>query len=146
MKCELDKDINSCPFFGSDSSECKNSKKCSFQENKNKNIKNKYTKNHAGMKNIISNNGETNMKKTMYTTTRYDYEEGYYVEVSPSHDPKGEAMNDFNLCLEGYGIKLFMFGLYAKDCTPNEWEEIIENNIDDYIEDFEEHMECLENR
>ena len=86
------------------------------------------------------------MKKTMYTTTRYDYEDGYYVEVSPSYDPKGEPMYDFNLCLEGYGIKLFMFGLYTKDCSSDMWEEIIENNIDDYIEEFKEYMEYLEDR
>ena len=43
MKCQLDKDINSCPFFDSENLVCNNPNKCSFQETMNKDrIKNKY--------------------------------------------------------------------------------------------------------
>ena len=33
MKCDLDKDINECPFFVRDTEECKSNNKCSYQGN-----------------------------------------------------------------------------------------------------------------
>lgn len=71
------------------------------------------------------------MKKSTYTTTRFDVGDGFYVEVSPN----GE-MFEFVLCMENYGIKDFMFGLYKKDCPEEMWEEIIEGNVEDYIDSF----------
>ena len=86
------------------------------------------------------------MKKTICTVTRFDIEDGFYVEVSPSTSKNGEEMYDFVLCLKGYGIKSFMFGLYAKDCPEEAWDEIIENNIDEYIESFIEDMDYWGNQ
>lgn len=83
------------------------------------------------------------MKKTTYTVTRFDIEDGFYVEVSPNAE--GKPMYDFFLCKEEYGIKDFMFGLYTKDCPPSEWEDMIEANvygcIENYIESYIEDME-----
>ena len=86
------------------------------------------------------------MKKTTYTVTRFDIDDEFYVEVSPSTDNEGEEMYDFVLCKEDYGIKSFMFGLFAKNCPPHIWEDMIEANVDDYIEYFNEDMEYLEDR
>ena len=81
------------------------------------------------------------MKKTTYTVTRFDIEDGFYVEVSPSTGNEGKEMYDFFLCKENYGIKELMFGLYANDCQPSEWEDMIAANVDDYIKTFVENME-----
>lgn len=76
------------------------------------------------------------MKRTTYMTTRFDTEKNlfgnkFYVEVSPN-----EEVLEFFLCLEDYEYKSFMFGLNKKDCTEDMWEEIIENNIEGYIDMF----------
>ena len=71
------------------------------------------------------------MKQSTYITTRFDINDEFYVEVSPN----GE-MFEFVLCMEGYGIKDFMFGLYQKDCPREEWEEIIEANAEEHIDLF----------
>lgn len=81
------------------------------------------------------------MKKSTYTTTRFDVVDNFYVEVSPNKD-----MLEFVLCMENYGIKSFMFGLYKKDCPEEMWEEIIENNVEDYIAMFLDDMDYLENK
>ena len=81
------------------------------------------------------------MKKTTYTVTRFDVDDEFYVEVSPSTDDKGKKMYEFVLCKEDYGLKSYMFGVFAKDCPPNEWEDIIERNVDIYIEGFIEDMD-----
>lgn len=86
------------------------------------------------------------MNKTTYTTTRFDIDKGFYVEVSPNINFDGENMYDFVLCLEGYGIKEFMFGLLAEDCIEESWEEIIKNNIDAYIEIFISNMKYWDNQ
>lgn len=82
------------------------------------------------------------MKKTTYTVTRFDIRNGFYVEITPTTDKDGDKIYDFVLCLENYGIKSFMFGLFAKDCPEECWEEMIENNVDKYIEIFLEDMEA----
>ena len=71
------------------------------------------------------------MKKTTYTVTRFDIDDEFYVEVSPN----GE-MIEFVLCMQNYGMKSFMFGLQKNDCPEEMWEELIENNVDEYIEIF----------
>ena len=84
------------------------------------------------------------MKKSTYTTTRFDVDGEYnefYVEVSPNKD-----MFEFVLCMEGYGLKSFMFGLYKKDCPEEQWEEIIENNVEDYIVMFLDDMGCWDSQ
>lgn len=86
------------------------------------------------------------MKKTTYTTTRFDIENDFYVEVIPSTDNEGKAMHDFFLCKEDCGLKELMFGLYAKDCPPDKWERMIEVNVDDYIETFINDLEYWNNQ
>ena len=81
------------------------------------------------------------MKKTTYTVTRFDVGDEFYVEVSPSTDDKGKEMYDFVLCKENYEIKELMFRLYANDYQPSEWEDVIEANVDEYIENFIENMD-----
>ena len=71
------------------------------------------------------------MKKNTYMITRFDVDDRFYVEVSPNKDTF-----EFVLCMENYGLKYFMFGLYKKDCPEEIWEDIIENNVEDYIESF----------
>ena len=75
------------------------------------------------------------MKRSTYTTTRFDIDDDFYVEVSPNGDKF-----EFVLCMENYGIKSFMFGLYKKDCPEEIWEEIIESNVENYIDDFYSHI------
>lgn len=75
------------------------------------------------------------MKRSTYITTRFDIDDDFYVEVSPNKD-----MFEFVLCMENYGIKSFMFGLYKKDCPEEIWEELIKNSIEDYIVCFYENV------
>lgn len=86
------------------------------------------------------------MKKTIYTTTRFDIDNEFYVEVSPGTNLRGEEMIEFVLCMQNYGMKFFMFGLHKEYCSEDTWEEIIMENIKDYIELFLENMDCLESR
>ena len=44
MKCTLQHDINNCPFFVSETEECKRNEKCSFQEQKEANKPNAYVR------------------------------------------------------------------------------------------------------
>ena len=81
------------------------------------------------------------MRKTTYTTTKFDIRDGFYVEITPTTRKNEDEMYEFVLCLENYGIKLFMFGLYAKNCPEELWEEMIENNVDEYIEIFLKRIE-----
>ena len=85
------------------------------------------------------------MKKIIYTTTRFNiYDNEFYVEVSP-YEEHGEKWLAFTLCKEKYGIKSFMFGLKAETCPEEEWENLIEANVYDYIETFIEEMDIWEN-
>ena len=82
------------------------------------------------------------MKKTQYTVTRFDIKNtSYYVEVTQNDK---ENVYDFVLCLEGYGFKLYMFGLKMEDSPEETWEELIENNIYDYIRIYLDELEKLE--
>ena len=81
------------------------------------------------------------MKKTTYIVTRFEIDDGFYVEVSPGIDNKGKELYNFFLCKENYEIKELMFRLYASDYQPSEWEDIIEANVDEYIENFIENMD-----
>lgn len=84
------------------------------------------------------------MKKTTYTTTRFDIDGEFYVEVSPDTDLLGREMFEFVLCKRNYGIKSFMVGLYKRDCPEDTWEEIIMENIKECIERFVEDMEYFD--
>lgn len=86
------------------------------------------------------------MKKTTYTTTRFDVGyDGFYVEVSPYYRGE-EKWFEFVLCQENYGMKSFMFGLKAEDCPEEEWEDMIQRNLycENYIGSFYEEMDMLE--
>ena len=76
------------------------------------------------------------MKKTTYTVTRFDIENNFYVECTPL-----DAVVEFYLCRTGYSLKMYMFGLYADQCPETMLEEIVENNVYDYIPDFLEEIE-----
>ena len=39
-----------------------------------------------------------------------------------------------------------MFGLFTNDCPKETWEEMIENNVDEYIESFLDDMEYWDNQ
>lgn len=75
------------------------------------------------------------MKKTTYTTTRFDLNDDFYVEVSPN----GE-MIEFILCMKNYGLKSFIVGYYKKDCPEENWENIIllehKNAINHFMDDI----------
>lgn len=75
------------------------------------------------------------MKRTTYITTRFDINNDFYVEVSPN----GELI-DFVLCMNNYGMKSYMFGMYKKDCPKENWEKLIANNINYYINCFMEDL------
>lgn len=84
------------------------------------------------------------MKRSTYTTTRFDVDGEYsefYVEVSPNKD-----MYEFVLCMDDYGLKSFMFGLSKIHCPEEQWEEIIENNVEDYIAMFLDDMDYWDNQ
>lgn len=71
------------------------------------------------------------MNKTTYTITRFDVSDDFYVEVSEEKN-----VINFVLCRENFCIKSFMFGLNKKDAPSETWEELIKNNVYDYIPDF----------
>ena len=81
------------------------------------------------------------MNKTTYTTTRFDVNDEFYVEVSPD----GEVI-DFFLCMQDCGIKTYMFGFDKNDCPEDMWEQLIEDNVEDYIKEFLKDIDYLENR
>ena len=74
------------------------------------------------------------MNKTTYTTTRFDVSDDFYVEVSEEKNT-----TNFVLCHENFGIKTFMFGLSTKHCPSETWEELIINNVNDYIPLFKKY-------
>lgn len=77
------------------------------------------------------------MRKSTYVTTRFDINDDFYVEVSPNIEINlhGEWI-EFVLCMKNYGLKSHMFGLQKKDFPEETWEELIENNIEEYIDSF----------
>lgn len=74
------------------------------------------------------------MNKTKYITTRFDISDDFYVEVSEEKN-----ITNFVLCRENFGVKTFMFGLSPKHCPPETWEELIVNNVNDYIPLFKKY-------
>lgn len=69
------------------------------------------------------------MKKTTYTTTRFDVSNGYFVEVMQD----GEMIN-FYLFSEDYGVKSLMFSFHESTTPAEKWEEIIKANIEREID------------
>lgn len=86
------------------------------------------------------------MKKSTYTTTRFDIGYcGYYVEVVTSIR-NDEEFVEFLICQEGYGIKCFALGVPKKNCPEERWEEIITDGLLRYgwVAMFCENIETLE--
>lgn len=104
----------------------------------------KFTKcNHEGCCHCCKNHTcNVNLKKTTYTTTRYDVGDGFYVEVSPNE--KEESV-EFYLGHNRYGVKDLVFGVMEKDC-PKDDEKIqsmILQNVEDEIKIYkEEYFDC----
>ena len=71
------------------------------------------------------------MNKTTYTTTRFDVDDDFYVEVSPNEDNF-----DFVLCMNNYDLKYCMFRLDNKEFTERKWEKLIKELVGGYIDDF----------
>ena len=74
------------------------------------------------------------MKKTTYTVTRFDIKDEFYVEVTPSDADEGFI--DFILGNKEYGIKELMYGVAIKDILSVEWEHLIDETVDAYIEKY----------
>lgn len=99
----------------------------------------KFTKyNHEGCCHCCKNHTcNVNLKKTTYTTTRYDVGDGFYVEVSPNE--KEESV-EFYLGHNRYGVKELIFDMMEKDC-PKDDEKIqfmILQNVEDGIKIYKE--------
>ena len=71
------------------------------------------------------------MNKTTYTVTRFDVDDDFYVEVSPSED-----CFEFVLCMNNYDLKYYMFRLCNKDFPEKTWEKVIKELVEGYIDDF----------
>ena len=71
------------------------------------------------------------MKKATYKATRFDLENGYFVEVTK----EGETV-EFYLFNKEYRVKHFMFGFHEDTAPTEKWAEIIEANADSEIELF----------
>jgi len=71
------------------------------------------------------------------TITHYDTNKGYYVDIVCYPDKETPVLTYRNawLCKYNYGIKMFMFGTQNTDIDT--FIEMINNNIDLYIEDYE---------
>lgn len=84
------------------------------------------------------------MNKSTYTTTRFDVgNDRFYVEVSPVK-LDGDDMVEFYLCKEDYGIKNYMFGMFASECPESDWENEILKDINDHITGYYNDMELIE--
>ena len=77
------------------------------------------------------------MRKTTYTVKRFDIDDEYYVEVTPQIMDCKEFY-EFHLCFNKYGVKKLMFGIYEKNPSDEYLEEMINNNIDYYIQLYKE--------
>ena len=73
------------------------------------------------------------MKKTTLTITRYQLPDRFYVDV---FEEKGEV--SFWLAHPDSDVKEQMFAASVAFAPPERWEEMIGDNIDDYLEDFKE--------
>ena len=75
------------------------------------------------------------INKRKIETLVYELEDDFYVEVSP--DIKDDEVIHFYLCHKSYGIKEMMFGVMKKDAGEM-IEELIINNVDEYIKFYKE--------
>lgn len=73
------------------------------------------------------------MKQENLTLTRYELEDGFYVEVLPR---RGETA--FWLGHRDCGVKELAFAASDAFAPPRQWETMIRENISDYLEDFRE--------
>ena len=73
------------------------------------------------------------MKKTNLTTVRYQLPDHFYVDVLTVKDEIS-----FWLGHRDSDIKEQMFAASAAFAPEEKWEQMIEDNIDDYLEDFQE--------
>ena len=71
------------------------------------------------------------MNKIKYTVTCFELAESFFVDVL---EEKGTI--EFYLYKKTCGNKMFMFGMMKKAAPPEKWEEIINNNVDDYIQSY----------
>ena len=73
------------------------------------------------------------MKSTQLTVTRFTLPNGFYAEVVvDGHD------TSFWLAHKDYGIKELMFGT-SSELTPREkWEDLLEANCEEYMQDYTE--------
>lgn len=73
------------------------------------------------------------MKKTTLTTVRYQLPDHFYVDVLTEKDEIS-----FWLGHRESDIKEQMFAASAAFAPEEKWEQMIQDNIDDYLEDFKE--------
>ena len=71
------------------------------------------------------------MNKTTYTTTCFELAESFFVDVLEE-----AGTIEFYLYRKTCGFKMFMFGMTKTAAPPEKWEEIIDNNVDDYTETY----------
>lgn len=76
------------------------------------------------------------MKKTICTVAKYDCGNGYFVEVLGLEVKDG--YKEFWIQNKDYGVKRLMFGVTIPD---DEVERVIEANIDEHIEDYQQDFE-----
>ena len=69
------------------------------------------------------------MNNKTIKTYRYELEDGFFVDVSESVEYN--RLFDFYLFHEDYGIKDWMFSI---ECKKDEFENLILNDKDEYIE------------
>lgn len=71
------------------------------------------------------------MNKTIYKITCFELENGFFVDVLEEN-----GTIEFYLYKKTCGNKMFMFGMTTAAAPPEKWAEIINNNIDDYIQSY----------
>jgi hypothetical protein len=71
------------------------------------------------------------MKKSKYEVIRHEINEGFYIEIVENNE-----LIEFYLSHNNYAIKSLMFGLYKKDCPPDQYENYIISNVNDYIKNY----------
>lgn len=73
------------------------------------------------------------MQKTTVSCTRYDLEEGFFVNVMPEGD-----LVSFWMGHRDADIQERMFAL-SRELAPEErWASLLENDLQEYMEDFRE--------
>lgn len=74
---------------------------------------------------------DNTMIKTTYTVTCFELEEGFFVDVLEEN-----GTIEFYLYRKSNGLKMFMFGMTKEAAPPEKWEEIINNNVEDYFQSY----------